>query len=43
MSKSGPEDEDDYWERLWKDYWRETHKPDKNGQYYWDRQKKEND
>lgn len=31
----------DRYERLWRDYWRETHRPDSNGEYYFDRHDRE--
>jgi hypothetical protein len=31
----------DRYERLWRDYWRETHKPDANGEFYFDRHDRE--
>lgn len=31
----------DRYERLWREYWRQTHAPDQNGEYYFDRQDRE--
>lgn len=31
----------DRYEKLWREYWAATHKPDANGEYYFDRHDRE--
>ena len=31
----------DRYEKLWEEYWRQTHAPDANGEYYFDRHRRE--